>query len=1031
MSLTKAQLLARNHNKGNLLVSAGAGSGKTRVLTERVLRLILEENVPLSRLLILTFTNAAAQSMKEKIRKAFLQKGRIEEASLVDASYIMTFDAFSLALVKKYHVELGVLPTVGIYEEVLYRVQKSVVLQQIFEEHYQQETPSFLALLKQYVVTSDKELQAFILKVDEKADLKPDKEAFLNSYLDTYFSPGWVDDHVEEIHQWVKDQLQHLITLASQYNDEEEATTTVNMLQEVKQQATLDEVLDALKTFTLPRSKPKALDEASKAIKKVISDEMKSLKERALMYPIDEQALLYMKSRPYVETILSILDAMNERLHHQKRKMNRYPFADIAKMATSLLTQLGKKQEIQSMFDYIMIDEYQDTNDLQESFIQAIAKDNLFLVGDVKQSIYRFRNANSLIFSKKLETYTPYESSSTPHETVLAMNQNFRSRKEVIDDINGIFGRLMSLEYGGVDYTSSQSLAFGQVDYETHQRVDQNYHANYYYYEKSDVDARLDEAKIIAYDILDKIKNQWHVYDHEEKRSRPCSFQDFAILIDRKTTFDAYIQIFNEAGIPLEVYAERELSDSDFFRVFRNLVTCVVHFNQNDVASSLRHPFVSVLRSFLGKENDQALLDWTQGKRQLSSFEIYGKLETLASLYPTVSLRTWMKRCIEIFDLEKQLLSLPDMTANLARLEGLVQQIDRLTDLGMRLPEYDAFLRSADNLEMDLTIASGSNNNQAVRLMTIHKSKGLEFPIVYLPGLTKAFNKTETRSFYQYSQRYGIQLPYPEAMYPYPLFHDLIVFEEEQAILSEQIRLFYVALTRAQEKLIFIIEESKPRKEKEIEYFSSFADFLHFVHQGEQRVEDGHVRVEVPTEYPRLSNESQPISYPLTRKMGRMQRVERKAPLRASKVSQEEVNPDILAYGSYLHECLFLLDFKTMDVSFISNRSDQEKIRRITTLPFFMTLQEKVNQGTIQVLKEYAFIEPTTSRQGIIDLLLVEDGNVTILDYKTSSIEDEAYVRQVHVYADYIVSIGYSIQHVYLLSLSSGEFKEVPYSPHS
>jgi ATP-dependent helicase/nuclease subunit A len=437
------------------------------------------------------------------------------------------------------------------------------------------------------------------------------------------------------------------------------------------------------------------------------------------------------------------------------------------------------------------------------------------------------------------------------------------------------------------------------------------------------------------------------------------------------------------------------------------------------------------LRSFLGKENDQAILDWTVGKRKLSSFEIYGKLEKLASLYPTVSLRVWMHHCINILDLERLLLSLPDMTSNLARLEGLVQQIDRLTDLGMSLPSYDAFLRSAENLEMDLTIASTSTTSDAVRLMTIHKSKGLEFPIVYLPGLTKAFNKTETRSFYQYSQRYGIQLPYPEAMYPYPLFHDLIMYEEEQAILSEQIRLFYVALTRAQEKLIFIIEESKPRKEKDIEYLTSFADFLHFVFQGEQRVDQGHVRVEVPTQFPSLSSQQRPISHTLIRKNSGMKRLSIPSPIRASKVSLEEVNPDVLAYGTYLHECLFLLDFQTMDVSFIPNLDDRDKIKRITELPFFVSLQRRVQQGTLHVLKEYAFIDPITSRQGIIDLLLIEDGKATLLDYKTSSIEDEAYIRQVHVYAHYVASLGYTIDQLYLLSITTGEMKRLPYAPQS
>ena len=227
MSLTNAQLNAVLHGKGNLLISAGAGSGKTRVLTERVLRLVIEEKVPLDRLLILTFTNAAASSMKEKIRQALLKQEAFEEASRVDASYIMTFDAFSFALVKKYQLELGLQEGIEIFDETLYHVEKKMMLQSIIDDLYDHPTPEFLNVLKAFVITSDKDLVNFMLKIDAKADLQPDKETYFATYVDVHFSPSWVDERLGHLTQWVKKELTLLQTMATSISWAPEQTQMV------------------------------------------------------------------------------------------------------------------------------------------------------------------------------------------------------------------------------------------------------------------------------------------------------------------------------------------------------------------------------------------------------------------------------------------------------------------------------------------------------------------------------------------------------------------------------------------------------------------------------------------------------------------------------------------------------------------------------------------------------------------------------------------------------------------------------------
>jgi ATP-dependent helicase/nuclease subunit A len=1024
MSLTKAQLQAVLHGKGNLLVSAGAGSGKTRVLTERVLRLVLEENVPLDRLLILTFTNAAASSMKEKIRQALMKKGAFDEASRVDAAYIMTFDAFSFALVKKYQLELGLQDGVAIYDETLYQVEKKTTLQSMMNEWYAHPNEDFIDLLKGFVIASDQELMNFILKIDAKADLQPDKETYLSTYLDVHFSSTWMDERIHQLLVWIKKEVASLMTMAKTISYEPEQQSIVQDLDAVYEHQTMDGLLNALRSFTFVRSKPKTLTDNDKAAKETIKQQITKLQALVDMTPLESQRRHYEATKPYVKTILSIIQTLNHRLDVKKRMMNRFPFTDIAKMATFLLTRLGKKEECQAMFDYIMVDEYQDTNDLQEAFLSQLANDNMFMVGDVKQSIYRFRNANSDIFSHKLTTYTPYDQAEQKSNVVIAMNQNFRSRKDVLIDINRWFGHLMSVEYGGVAYTADQALDFGQQMYEEHAASNQSYASSIIRYEKRTRDAHEDEPRIIAHDILTKMKQGWRVFDHATSSLRPCRFEDFAILIDRRSNFETYLDVFNEVGIPLDVFAERGLSDSDFFRVIRNVLTVIVHLKDETIDAQYTHAVISVLRSFLSQTTDEELYAYTKQERSLSSFPVMAKLFFLESTQHAMTLKSWFEQVVNTLELEEAILRLPDVSANLARLDGLIQRVGLLSDLGYTVAQFEQFLKAADSLDLDLTIQAPKNTANAVRLMTIHKSKGLEFPVVYLPGLTKKFNMADTKGMYHYSQQYGINLPYPDAVYQYPLFRDLILQDEEDAIISEQVRLWYVALTRAQEKLILIIESSREEKTKEMSYMRSFSDFIHLINTRLGRENADDVFVDVPLQFPTLEGvETQPAKERI-KFVSMAQPFEVKEVLRASKVLKPDVDEAVLSYGTYLHECLFLMDFTTMDLKFIPDEKDRHLIQHLVEQPYFLTLKQKVKDKKVTVVKEYAYRDEE-GRMGIIDLMVIEGNDVTILDYKTNNIDDPAYDDQLRTYADYVQRLGYTVKGLWIMSLVQATMRKV------
>jgi ATP-dependent helicase/nuclease subunit A len=1024
-TLTKSQLLAKNHLVGDVLIAAGAGSGKTKVLTERVIKLVLEDGIPLQRLLLLTFTNAAAAEMKQRIRKEFLKAKRDDLASEIDQSFIMTFDAYALYLLQKYGHVYQFSAHVGVYEETLYDIERKQTLEAIFLERYEQPTPSFLRLIQEYVINQDESLKAFILKIDQKADLLEDKLGYYRRYVGEFFESVWKQDKLQELDRYYRKEIVLIQKLASEFESSEQTFFFHDLTRLWLAQPTLDDLLKTIQLVSFPRLKPKSISEEDKEIRDRLKVDILALKADSAMVPVGKQVGHYETTQPHVEAILGILLELNQRLEVKKRQLQRYPFSDIAKLAKQLLNIPAIDEVIRNQFSFIMVDEYQDTNDLQDAFLQKISNRNLFMVGDVKQSIYRFRNANVDLFKQKFDQFKDYLASEDKHQTKIILQENFRSRPEVLSDINAIFSHLMSDTFGGIHYDHHQRLQAGQTSYESLKDERLNYTMDVLRYEKSDSNPQLNEPRIIAKDIIDKINQKILVADVEDKKQRPITFKDFTILIDRKTNFESFIEVFNEAGIPLEVFAERDLSNSDVFRVLNNLIILVNRFQDGDIQDTNKQAYVSVLRSFLYQTSDQDLYLFATGNKPISSFALFSSLKDWVHLSKTLTLNQWMQQVVNDLQLEEKLLSLPDLPANMARLEGWMLKARQLSELGYTVEAFGQFLKESQSLEVDLTIASPKQSENAVQLMTIHKSKGLEFAYVYYPGLTKGFNMMDTKGLYQYSTTYGIQLPYPEAVYVRPIFADLILQEEKQAIISEQVRLWYVALTRAKEKIILVLESSDIKKIVDIEKARSFSDLMFLYHQSIPHGQEIGIHVDPIETLPSLKVPPQKQEPKQVKFDHIAQSFEVVLPKRASKAMDNESDEGALAYGTYLHECMFLLDFKTLDTSFIASKTDRSMIDTLLKQPYFTALSQKEQVGQVTVLKEYAYLDGVTGQQGIIDLLIIEDGKATILDYKTTIIDDPVYLQQLKTYQQYIQSRGLTVSAMYLISLSTGQMKQV------
>jgi ATP-dependent helicase/nuclease subunit A len=1024
-TLTKSQLLAKNHLVGDVLIAAGAGSGKTKVLTERVIKLVLDDKIPLQRLLLLTFTNAAAAEMKQRIRKEFIKANREDLASEIDQSFIMTFDAYALYLLQKYGHVYQFNAHVGVYEETLYDIERKQTLETIFQERYEHPTPAFLSLIQAYVINQDESLKAFILKIDRQADLLEDKLGYYRRYVDNFFSDSWKNDKVKELDRYYRKEILLIQKLASEFESPEQTSFFHDLTRLWLAQPTLNDLLKTIQLVSFPRLKPKSITEEDKQLRDRLKVDILALKADAAMVPVETQVMHYQSTQPHVEAILAILLELNQRLDIKKRQLQRYPFADIAKLANQLLDIPSIYEAIRHQFSFIMVDEYQDTNDLQDAFLQKISNRNLFMVGDVKQSIYRFRNANVDLFKQKFDQFKDYSTREDKHQTKIILQENFRSRPEVLLNINSIFSHLMSETFGGIHYDHHQRLQAGQTLYESFKDERLNYKMDVLRYEKSDRNPQLNEPHIIAKDIIDKINQKILVADLDDKKQRPITFKDFTILIDRKTNFESFIEVFNEVGIPLEVFAERDLSNSDVFRVLKNLIHLVNRFQEGQILDSNKQAYVSVLRSFLYQATDQDLYLFAMGKKPITSFSLFSNLQEWVQLSQTLTLNQWMQRVVHDLHLEEKLLTLPDLPANIARLEGWMHKARQLSELGYTVDAFGKFLMESQSLEVELTIASPKQSENAVQLMTIHKSKGLEFAYVYYPGLTKGFNMMDTKGLYQYSTTYGIQLPYPEAVHARPIFADLILQEEKQAIISEQVRLWYVALTRAKEKIILVLESSETKKLVDIEKSRTFADFMYLYHQSVSGGQEQGTRVDPLVTMP-LLHEPPQKSEPKPLRFDQVsQPFDVVLPKRASKSMDGESDESALVYGTYLHECMFLLDFKTLDTSFISSKSDRDMIDLLLKQPYFVALSKKEQQGQVTILKEYAYLDAVTGQQGIIDLLIIENGKATILDYKTTNVEDPAYPKQLATYDRYVESRGIEVVSMYLISLTTNQMKKV------
>ena len=1027
---TEEQQRAIDLEGENILVSAGAGSGKTAVLSERVLRKVTE-GVPVNQLLILTFTKKAASEMKERIRKKLRKANLTKQLELLDSSFITTFDAYSMAIVKKYADTLNISRNLEVMDDVILSLKEDEILEEIFNEYYASKDERFYHFLDAFTFKDDKEIKTKIKKILASLDLVLDLDSYLDSYLDNYYKKENLYKYLNEYLELITEKDRYLKELINDFLrmiDDKYHAKVIDIISNYLNSNNYKEIKETL-DFKIPNL-PKGSEEEVKNLKKTINERQEELKN-LMIY--DEEAD-YIKSLentyPYVSMLLEIINKLRLRVWNFKMSENAYTFLDIEKLAIKLVKEYEEvREELKNSYQEILIDEYQDTNDIQETFISYIAKNNVYMVGDIKQSIYRFRNANPMLFQEKYDNYKVHNGG-----TVIDLSKNFRSRREVIDTINNLFCHIMDQDIGGANYLDGHAMIFGNLTYEDKAHVDDNCDMEILTYNDEDktFDTREKEAFLIASDIKKQIASKRLVFDKDKEILREVDYQDIAILLDRSTDFTLYKQVFEYLGIPITLWQSENAKASYDLEIVKNLFLLGKKIYLNEYDTLFKLTYTSLARSFLYSMSDADIYH-TIMENKYKETKLYQDFFNLIKEYEILSPISYFNKILEITDYTNKLTKIGKVAVYRSRVEYFYKMISNLEKKNKDLLEVTDYLESLCNTELEVKLSLSKSDSNSVKVMTIHTSKGLEYPLCYFAGFSKKFNDADNKETVFFDRNYGIVIPDIEKDTDL-ITKRLVVAKNRQEDISEKIRLFYVALTRAREKIIIVMPEQEEIKEmkdivprEERLGYHSFMDMMISV------LEEFSSNVTNISEIPDISKaylsrkeivkEAKGELLPLTfiksnYQVGEEEQVKfsKETVVKRTKEEKEEME-----YGVHIHELFERLDIKNKILP------DNISIREEKLLKAFLENDFFKKYSDMKVVKEYEFItkEDNYKLHGKIDLLLINDTSSIIVDYKLRNVTDKAYLKQLAGYKKVIEKKLSLPVTCYLYSILDSEFIRV------
>ena len=1033
MAFTPEQQRAITLEGTNIIVSAGAGSGKTAVLTERAKRKVLE-GTHVNELLVLTFTNAAAAEMKDRIREAIKNVSELkEELNLIDSAYITTFDAFSLAILKKYHYKLNITNDIKVSDEVLIDLKKKEILDKIFDDYYLSLKSNFIKLIEDFCLKDDKELKDYILSVYKKIELKYDKTLFLNNYFNI-FSQDKFSEFIDEYLGLLKEKqniISNLITQLNDYFDGDFVVQIEDSLSKFLNAVTYEDFYNAMDYPSIRI--PKNSSDVGKKIKNEIYSILKDIKENICIYEsINEIKDEIDTTVNNTKIIVDILLELDRCLDEYKRGNDIFTFNDIARLAIKVIEDNPDiRDELTNSFKEIMIDEYQDTSDIQEKFISLISKNNVYMVGDVKQSIYRFRNANPYIFKNKYDLYR-----DTSNGEKIDLLKNFRSRDTVLNNINLLFDYIMDDKLGGADYQTSHRMVFGNTSYIEEGKTTQNYDLDVITYNKDELgnlSQSEEEAFIIGNDIKDKINSKYQIFDKNKKILRDCNYNDFVILLDKSRDFDLYKKVFEYLHIPLTILKEESLRKDNDILIIRNLIKLIIAIKNNIIDNSFKYCFISLSRSFLYRINDEEIYDIFINDKYKDT-DLYKDCLELSLDIDNDNPSRLFRKILDKVDYDNKLLKINNIKANGIRIEYIYNLIKEFENTGKTLSDFINYLDQIVEEDYDLKFSVNSESNNSCKIMTIHKSKGLEYPVCYFAGFTSRFNMNELKEKIVFDNHYGLILPKVDNYYKDTILKLLLKIKLKREEISEKIRLLYVAVTRAKEKMIIVMPKIDEEQEVrsiipfyEREKYNSFYSIMRSIYSllipyvketsivGTKDYLNNNYKSSI-----NKSNSKIEVNEVNIETDEILDKHFSKDGLRV--VSKDE--KELMEFGTKIHEMLELIDFN--DIDYVKNIDDsfiKEKILSFINSDLMKGYLDK------KMYKEYEFIYDVDNihNHGIIDLLIEDAEEYIIVDYKLKNIDDQNYDIQLNGYKKYIETLTNKRCKCYLYSIINEKYREINY----
>ncbi|MBN8192506.1 helicase-exonuclease AddAB subunit AddA [Bacillus sp. NTK074B] len=870
----------------DILVAAAAGSGKTAVLVERIIQKILseEDRMDVDELLVVTFTNASAAEMRHRIGQA-LGKAIDEDPhslhlrkqlSLLNRASISTLHSFCLEVIRKYYYLIDIDPGFRIADETEGDLLRDEVLDDLFEEEYgKEDNHDFFKLVDTFTNDrSDGALQDMIRKLYDFSRSHPNPDEWLLSLEEMYeLEEGREIDDLSFIQPLLTDiqlQLHGAKGLFQRALDLTRvpggpAPRAENFLSDIEivdsLEASLSNSWNALyETIqTLPFTKLKAC--RGEEYDKELVDDAKKLRDQGkkTLEKIQED---FFSRRPgsfledmkkiknVIHTLAEVVIEFGKRFRQVKEEKGLVDFADLEHFCLDIfrdhtshaLVPSEAAMEYKNKFREVLVDEYQDTNMVQESILRLITEEreavgNRFMVGDVKQSIYRFRLAEPNLFLGK---YTRFLPSSGEAGLKIDLSQNFRSRKEVLEGTNFLFKQIMGTSVGEMEYNREAELVKGApypeenefpievaiIDQETEEPANGGGEEELSIFDEGDIEKSVLEARYMANKVKQMIEGRTPIYDAKTKTERPIQYRDVVILLRSMPWAAEILEEFKRQGIPIYANLSTGYFEATEIAIMLSLLKVIDNPYQDiPLASVLRSPIVGLdeqglasvrvhsragtyyeaVKKFAGKKPDHPRDEETFEKVKVFLYQLEN-WRTKARQGSVTELIWQLYRDTRFYDYVGGMAGGKQRQANLRALYDRARQYEETSFRGLF-----RFLRFIDRMRErgdDLGVARAlSEQEDVVRLMTIHSSKGLEFPVVFVAGTSKQFNLMDLNAAYLLDKDLGLAVKYtdPDKRISYPSLPQL-AFKRKKRMeaISEEMRVLYVALTRAKEKLFLV-----------------------------------------------------------------------------------------------------------------------------------------------------------------------------------------------------------------------------------